>query len=236
MWPGKNLISKGMKILIVEDEPKVVSFLQEGLRGQGFTVEIAPDGETGESMFRSHYYDLVLLDIVLPDISGKELCRIIRQTNRNVPILMLTALTSLQNKLDSFNSGADDYLVKPFEFQELLARINALRKRSGLERTSINCLKSGDIILDLDKKVVKRENKTTSLSSREFALLELLMRNKGKVLSRNEIAERVWDVTFDTGTNIVDVYINMLRKKIDKDYPVKYIHTRIGMGYSFGEE
>jgi len=225
-----------MKILIVEDEPKVASFLCEGLSGQGFTVDVASDGETGETMFLSDHYDLVLLDIVLPDISGNELCRKIRQANPNVPILMLTALASLQNKLESFNSGADDYLVKPFEFQELLARINALHKRSGHESAAINSLKSGDIVLDLDKKVVKRENKVTSLSSKEFSLLELLMRNQGKVLSRNEIAERIWDVTFDTGTNIVDVYINMLRKKIDKEYPVKYIHTRVGMGYSFGEE
>ena len=225
-----------MKILIVEDEPKVAAFLEEGLTGQGFTVEVATDGATGESKFFNHHYDLVLLDIVLPDISGNKLCLKIRQNNPNVPILMLTALASLQNKLDSFNSGADDYLVKPFEFQELLARINALRKRSVHENPSINSIRSGDILLDLDKKVVKRENKITSLSSKEFSLLELLMRNQGKVLSRNEIAERIWDVTFDTGTNIVDVYINMLRKKIDKEYPVKYIHTRIGMGYSFGEE
>ena len=226
----------GARILIVEDEPKVASFIREGLTGNGYIVDVAPNGESGETMFSINHYDIILLDIILPDISGNELCQKIRRSNAKVPILMLTALASLQNKLDSFNSGADDYLVKPFEFEELLARINALRKRSGGENKNANCLRFGELILDLDKKVVQRQDKVTPLSLKEFALLELFMRNEGKVLSRNEIAERVWDINFETGTNTVDVYINMLRKKIDKDYDVKYIHTRIGMGYTFGEE
>ena len=177
-----------------------------------------------------------MLDIIIPYMNGVELCKEIRKKNPDVPILMLTALGTTDDKITGFDAGADDYLVKPFEFKELLARIKSLTKRaSGVIRTS-HTIKVADLELDLDKKVAIRNGKTIELTAKEFALLELFMLNRGRVLSRGEIAEKIWDITFDTGTNVVDVYINFLRKKIDRDFPNKLIHTQIGMGYIFKEK
>ena len=224
-----------MYILIVEDEPKVSAFLQKGLEEKDHRVDVAYDGITGVELATSINYDFILLDVILPGIDGMEVCRRIMEKNTSVHIIMLTALATLQNKLEGFDSGVDDYLVKPFEFKELLARMSTLAKRSEHNQVSRNLLKIADLVLDLDKKIAIRGEKEILLSAKEFALLELLMRNKGKVLSRPEIAEKIWDINFDTGTNVVDVYINLLRKKIEKDFPVKLIHTRIGMGYYIAE-
>lgn len=224
-----------MKILVIEDEPKVASFLKQGLEEQGYAVELVYDGQMGKTFATRNAYDLVLLDIVIPYINGIELCKQIKEVKPATPILMLTALGTTEDKVSGFDAGADDYLVKPFAFAELLARIKALTKRvTGMTEAS-NKLKVSDLELDLDKKVARRQTKTIELTAKEFALLEYFMRNRGKVLSRAEIAENVWDVTFDTGTNVVDVYVNILRKKIDRDFEQKLIHTRIGMGYLFQE-
>jgi DNA-binding response OmpR family regulator len=220
-----------MKILIVEDEPKVASFLTQGLEEQGYTVEVVYDGLKGKEYATQKVYDLILLDLVIPHLNGIALCRAIREVHPMVPILMLTALGTTEDKVTGFDAGADDYLVKPFEFKELLARIKVLTKRSSCMQESVNRLRVDDLELDLDKKIARRGGRTIELTAKEFALLEYFMRNKGKVLSRADITEKVWDITFDTGTNIVDVYVNILRKKIDRDFPEKLIHTRIGLGY-----
>lgn len=224
-----------MKILLVEDEPKVVEFIKKGLEEQGYETEVAYDGQIGERLALKGKYDLIILDVILPYLNGYELCKRIREKGLQVPVLMLTALGTTDDKISGFDAGSDDYLVKPFEFGELLARIKALTKRStGLIHTS-SIIKIADLELDIEKKSATRGNKYIELTAKEFSLLEFLMKNKGKVLSRSEIAEKVWDITFDTGTNVVDVYINILRKKIDRDFEHKLIQTRIGLGYSINE-
>jgi two-component system, OmpR family, copper resistance phosphate regulon response regulator CusR len=224
-----------MKILIVEDEPKVAAFLKQGLEEQHYEVDIAYDGQMGARLGMNNQYDIMILDLILPYMNGLELCKKIREAGKQTPILILTALGATNDKISGFDSGADDYLVKPFEFAELLARIKALIKRStGISQTS-NTLKVADLVLDLNKKCAIRGNKTIDLTAKEFGLLEYLMRNKGRVLSRAAIAEKVWDINFDTGTNVVDVYVNILRKKVDRDFENKLIHTRIGMGYILHE-
>lgn len=224
-----------MKILLVEDEPKVVDFIKKGLEEQGYETEIAYDGQMGERLALKGKHDLIILDVILPYINGIELCNRIREKGMQVPVLMLTALGTTEDKIAGFDAGTDDYLVKPFEFAELLARIKALAKRSsGLLHTSSR-ITLADLELDLDKKVARRGDQIIELTSKEFTLLEFLMKNRGKVISRAEIAEKVWDLTFDTGTNVIDVYINILRKKIDRDFEHKLIQTRIGLGYSIDE-
>jgi two-component system, OmpR family, copper resistance phosphate regulon response regulator CusR len=225
-----------MKILIIEDEPKVSNFLRQGLEEEGFHVDVAENAEQARGFFTCAKFDILLLDLILPDASGNDLCRDFKALFPDTPVLMLTALGSLQDKLDGFESGADDYLVKPFEFRELLARIHVLTKRTTQKLEQNKTIVFHDLELDLHKKMARRAGKDILLSAKEFALLELFMNNQGKVLSRAEIAEKIWEITFDTGTNVVDVYINLLRKKIDRDFPSKYIHTRIGMGYIFQEE
>ncbi len=220
-----------MEILIVEDEPKVAAFLKQGLQEQGFNTELVYDGQMGLRMARTRDFDLILVDIILPYINGLELCRQIKELRPATPVIMLTALGTMDDKLSGFEAGADDYLVKPFEFKELLARIRALLKRSTGQALQNNKLRVGELELDLNKKNVRRGNTAIDLTAKEFSLLEYLMRHAGRVISRAEIAENVWEVTFDTGTNVVDVYVNLLRKKIDKDFDPKMIHTRIGMGY-----
>lgn len=227
-----------MNILVVEDEQKVAAFLKNGLEEQGYAVDLAYDGYTGEKLALNKNYQLILLDVIIPVVNGIDLCKKIKGAKPDVPILMLTALGTTDDKVAGFDSGADDYLVKPFEFKELVARLKALTKRSQLRQQPshvANLLKVGDLLLDLDKKIAIRGNKTISLTAKEFMLLEYLMKNKGRVVSRPDIAEHVWDVTFDTGTNVVEVYVNILRKKIDKDFPEKLIQTRIGLGYIIQE-
>lgn len=219
------------KILIVEDEPKVATFIKKGLEENNFEAKIANDGQEGLDIAFNEFFDIIILDLNLPIISGLELCKQIRVVNSKVPIIMLTAMGTTEDKITGFNSGADDYLVKPFEFRELLVRVKALIKRSGNDTLISNILKVADLEMNLDTKVVKRGNKKIELTAKEFMLLEYFVRNKEKVHSRATIAEKVWDITFDTGTNVIDVYINFLRKKIDKDFTTKLIHTQVGMGY-----
>lgn len=227
-----------MKILLVEDEPKVASFIKKGLENQACEVEIAYDGLMGKKMALSNYYDVIILDVNLPHINGFDLCGIIRKEKVCVPILMLTALGTIDDKLMGFDAGAYDYLVKPFEFRELFARLQALHSNYNCKQSnrSASLLKLADLELDLHEKVARRSGKEIELTAREFALLEYFMRNRGKVVSKIDIAEKVWDVDFDTGTNIIEVYVNYLRNKIDKGFTSKLIHTLVGMGYMMKEK
>ncbi|MBL7873892.1 MAG: response regulator transcription factor [Cyclobacteriaceae bacterium] len=223
-----------MKVLVIEDEPKVASFIKEGLEEQHYVVDLAYDGYTGEKLALNNNYNLIILDIIIPVINGVELCKRIKSLKPQIPILLLTALSTTDNKVSGFEAGADDYLVKPFEFKELLARIRALIRRTAIGPVIIReQLAIADLTLDMDKMVARRGTTTISLTAKEFSLLEFFMRNRGRVLSKPEISEKVWDVNFDTGTNVVEVYINILRKKIDRDFEQKLIHTRIGLGYIF---
>lgn len=225
-----------IKILLVEDEKKIASSLKKGLEEQGYHVQLAYDGTMGEKFFTGYKFDLVILDVNLPGINGYALAKIIRQRNQYIPILFLTALGSMDDKLEGFESGGDDYLVKPFEFRELLARIKTLLKRSVKGMTTGKVLSIADLQMNLDSKEVTRSGNKIFLTAKEFQLLEYLIRNKGRVMSRADIAEKVWDIGFETGTNVIDVYINFLRKKIDRDFATKLIHTHIGMGYIMKEE
>jgi two-component system copper resistance phosphate regulon response regulator CusR len=227
-----------MRILVIEDEQKVAAFIRSGLEQHGYDVDIAYDGQLGESFALTKQYAVVLLDVVIPLVNGIEVCRRIKLQRPELPILMLTALGTTSDKVHGFEAGADDYLVKPFEFEELLARIKALTKRKGLASYPAvsSLLQVGDLQLDLDKKVAHRAGKTISLTAKEFDLLEYFIRNKGRVISKVELAEKVWDINFDTGTNVVEVYINILRKKIDRDFDAKLLHTRIGLGYVMHNE
>ncbi len=224
-----------MKILIVEDEQKIADFLKDGLTEQGHNIDHASDGQKGAQLAIKNTYDIILLDVIIPVMSGVELCKLIKSNTPDTPILMLTALGTTEDKLIGFDAGADDYLVKPFEFKELLARIKALTRRSNRTEDPKNTLQVADLILDLDKKLALRGDKIIELTAKEFSLLEFFMRNKGKVYSRLDIMEKVWDLNFDTGTNIVEVYVNILRKKIDRDFSTKLIHTRVGLGYIMEE-
>src|SRR6187401_43121 len=225
-----------IKILLVEDEKKIAAALKTGLEEHGFYVMLAYDGSMGEKLFNNYEFEIIILDINLPGINGYTLSKLIRQKNREIPILMLTALGTVDDKVTGFEAGADDYLVKPFAFKELLARIRSLLRRTIQGLPAGNILQIADLEINLDSKEVLRSGNKISLTAKEFQLLEYLVRNKNKVVSRADIANKVWDIGFDTGTNVIDVYINFLRKKIDKDYDVKLIHTQIGMGYIMKEE
>ncbi|UFH57399.1 response regulator transcription factor [Spirosoma sp. KNUC1025] len=225
-----------MKILVVEDEPKLASFVRKGLEEQSCEVDVAFDGQVGRNMALNNLYDVIIMDINLPKMNGFDVVQSIRQEQNRTPVLMLTAMGSVDDKLTGFEAGADDYLVKPFEFRELMARLRALTKRSNDAGMQSNVLKVADLELDLNEKIARRGDKRIELTAKEFGLLEYLMRNRGRVVSRVDIAEKVWDIHFDTGTNVIDVYVNFLRKKIDKDFPQKLIHTVIGMGYILKEE
>jgi DNA-binding response OmpR family regulator len=222
-----------MKILIIEDEPRVASFIKEGLEEKQYETAVAYDGITGEEAAMKDDIDLVILDLIIPYKSGIEVCRSVKAERPDLPVLMLTALSTTLDKVKGFDAGADDYLVKPFDFPELLARIKSLLKRSRTAMQQPQSLRVADLELDLKRKVAIRGDKVIELTAKEFALLEYFMRNSGRVLSRADISEKVWDITYDTGTNIVEVYVNILRKKIDRDFETKLIHTRIGLGYIF---
>lgn len=218
-------------ILVVEDELKVATFIKKGLQTQSFEATIASDGEEAISLLAEQNFDLIILDLNLPDMSGLDVCKHIRESNTRVPILMLTALGTMADKLSGFEVGTDDYMVKPFDFMELLVRVKALLKRTEEIPQPVEKLQVADLELDLDEKVARRGGNVIELTAREFSLLEYLMRNKGKVVSKVDIAEKVWDINFDTGTNFVEVYINYLRNKVDKNFSIKLIHTVVGMGY-----
>lgn len=223
--------NQNMRILVVEDEPKVASFLDKGLTESGYSVQTAFDGAMALKFVQRDAFDIILLDLHIPHINGIEVCKNLRENGNQTPILMLTALGTTEDKVLGLDAGADDYLVKPFEFSELLARIKSLSRRSsGLIQTG-KILKVGNLSLDLNKRTASRDGKEIFLTAKELYLLEYLMRNKGRVIGREELAEKVWDINFDTGTNVVDVYINFLRKKVDRNFETKLIHTRIGLGY-----
>lgn len=223
-----------LNILIVEDEVRVLQFIKQGLEENGHHVDFAYDGECGRKLALSKKYDVIILDVIVPQLNGLELCRKIRELDKSTKILMLTALGTLNDKLEGFDAGADDYLVKPFDFPELLARVKSLVKRSRHTEDAKNndhIIRVADMELNTHNKRVKRGGEEIRLTAKEYALLELLALNKNKVLSKVEIAEKIWDITFDSGTNVIEVYINFLRKKIDNDFPVKLLHTMVGMGY-----
>ena len=226
-----------MRILIIEDDLRVAELLQRGLEEHGFTPTLAYDGISGKKLALQNDYDLIITDIILPKMDGIDLCKIIRQSKPNMPIIMLTALGTTDDKVDGFDAGADDYLVKPFEMRELLARIRALlnRRPTGNNNTSV-ILNYDDLEMNLHTKMVKRNQQDISLTPKEFKLLEYMLQNPERVLSRTEIAEKVWDTHFDTGTNFIDVYINYLRKKIDRQFEHKLIHTKSGMGFVLKRE
>jgi two-component system copper resistance phosphate regulon response regulator CusR len=219
------------RILLVEDEPKLSQVIQEELTRQGYDTDVAYDGMVAEKMFNQHPYSLVLLDINLPYKNGLALCKEFRALNKKIPIIMLTALGEINDKVDAFNLGADDYMVKPFHFDELFARVKVFLKRAENTQDEAEKIKIDDLIIDFGNKMVTRGETEISLTAKEFALLTLLARNKGKVISKQEILAKVWDLSFDTGTNTIEVYISFLRNKIDKPFEHKLIHTKPGFGY-----
>ncbi|RYZ26894.1 MAG: response regulator transcription factor [Chitinophagaceae bacterium] len=224
------------RILLVEDEQKIADTLKLGLTENGYTVELAYDGAAGFELFETMPFQLIVLDINLPGINGYELCKIIRGENAQVPVIMLTALSSLNDKIEGYDAGADDYIIKPFEFKELLMKIRVLLKRTMQQPVAAgNILRAGDLIMNLDSKEVRREDTVINLTAKEFQLLEYLLRNKNKVVSRADIAINVWDIDFDTNTNVIDVYINYVRNKVDKPFGEKLIQTQVGMGYMLKE-
>lgn len=224
------------RILIIEDDPHVCAFVTKGLTEENYSVETCHDGKSGIDLFFNQSFDLLILDIMLPGISGLEVCSKIREKS-NVPILMLTALGTAENVALGLNTGADDYLIKPFKFIELLARVKSLLRRSDfIDQTQSTTYHFSDIIINDETKVVMRNKDFISLTSTEYRLLLMFVMNPRKVFSRLEILEEVWGVNFDMGTNVVDVYVNYLRKKLDKYGSKKLIHTMIGMGYVLKEE
>ncbi|MBK9149981.1 MAG: response regulator transcription factor [Saprospiraceae bacterium] len=225
-----------MKILIVEDDIRVAELLKRGLEEQGFQTDNAFDGLFGKRLALQNDYDLVITDIVLPKKDGLELCKEIREAKPDLPLIMLTALGTTDDKVEGFDSGADDYLVKPFEMRELLVRIRALLKRQQKVKLTGNILRYSDLEINLQTKIVKRNNEEIHLTPKEFNLLHYMMENPERVLSRVEIAEKVWDTHFDTGTNFIDVYINYLRKKVEKNFDKKLIHTKSGMGFILSDK
>lgn len=223
---------EAIKILIVEDEKKIADTLKFGLDEIGFSVEVAYDGKLGYHLFRSKEFDLIILDINLPGMNGYDLCKAIRSQNQRIPVLMLTSMSALNDKIEGYESGADDYMVKPFEFKELLLKMRSLLKRTMSQSLPVgNLLKAADLEMNLDNKEVKRSGQVINLTAKEFQLLEYLLRNKNRLVSRVDIAIHVWDVDFETNTNVIDVYISYLRNKVDRHFEQKLIQTQIGMGY-----
>jgi two-component system copper resistance phosphate regulon response regulator CusR len=224
------------KILIIEDEPKIADTLKLGLSEHDYQADVAYDGVMGQKLFSQNKYDLVVLDINLPGINGYILCKNFRSVNAHVPIIMLTSLIELNDKVEGYEAGADDYIVKPFEFRELLLKIRVFLKRTSNQHSAEPIiLRAADLEMNSDSKEVKREDKLINLTAKEFQLLEYLLRNKNRVVSRTDIATNVWGIDFDTNTNVIDVYINYLRNKIDKPFQRKLIQTQIGMGYILKE-
>lgn len=224
------------RILIVEDERKIADTLQFGLSEHGYEVEVAYDGEIGQRIFAARDFNIVILDINLPGLNGYELCKIIRQKDQYVRIIMLTSMSTLDDKIEGYESGADDYMVKPFEFKELLLKINVLLKHAINQQLPVgNLLRAADLEMNLDTMEITRAGNKISLTLKEFQLLEYLLRNKNRVVSRVDLSINVWDTDFDTNTNVIDVYISYLRNKIDRGYEHKLIQTQVGTGYILKE-
>ena len=224
------------KILIIEDERKIADTLKFGLAEHGYQVEVAYDGKIGQRIFLAHDFDLLILDINLPGINGYELCKMIREKNSKIPIIMLTSMSRLDDKIEGYDAGADDYMVKPFEFKELLMKIRAQLKHVMNQHLPVgNYLKADDLEMNLDTMDVMRGGNKINLTAKEFQLLEFMLRNKNRVVSRADIAVNVWDTDFDTNTNVIDVYISYLRNKIDKTFENKLIQTMVGTGYMLKE-
>jgi DNA-binding response OmpR family regulator len=220
-----------MKLLIVEDEPNLLSILRKGFAENNNEVSVALDGTTALEMIHSYTFDVVILDVMLPDINGIEICRRLRASKNFVPVLLLTALGTSENIVTGLNAGADDYLVKPFKFGELDARVNALNRRAHQETEKIDTIIISDLEINGKAKTVKRDGEPIILTAKEFKLLYYLAKNTGRIVSRDQILDNVWDINFDMNTNVVDVYINYLRKKIDKPFKTKFIQTMKGLGY-----
>lgn len=223
-----------ISLLIVEDEQRLAEILKKQFESSGFSVEIAYDGYIGKQLVEKNTYNLIILDINLPLLNGYDLCKEIRKTNSNVPIIMLTALGTQDNKVTGFDAGADDYVLKPFDFRELLARVNVFLRRPDTT-IKTETLRIADLEMDMKTKTVTRAHKKIDLTAKESSLLENFLKNKDKLLTREFIIEQVWGIDFDPGTNIIDVYVNYLRKKIDRDYEIKLIHTKFGFGFYCSE-
>lgn len=220
-----------MRILVIEDQTKTALFLKKGLNEVGYSVDVAESGSAGESYIASSEYDLVILDVMLPDQNGMDTARHIRRDGFQGPILMLTALSTTKDKVNGLDAGADDYLTKPFAFDELLARVRALLRRNSAGTSVNSVLKYSDLEVDLIHRRVTREGKEIALTAKEFSLLEYFIRNPERPLGRVSIAEHVWDIHFDSESNVIDVYINLLRKKVDVPFSKKLIQTVVGVGY-----
>jgi two-component system copper resistance phosphate regulon response regulator CusR len=234
MKVGVKTWSLDLRILVVEDEKKVASFIKKGLEEQSYAVDVAYDGQHGEELATQNDYDVIILDILLPNQDGVATCKRIRDKKIDTPILMLTAIGDTDAKVRGLDSGADDYMTKPFHFEELLARVRALLRRKSQDKSSV--LQVDGLILDPVSRKVERDGKQIRLTTKEFALLEYFMRNKGKTLSRAHIAQHVWNVSFDMESNVIDVYIKLLRQKIDRDFKKPLIHTVVGAGYVLKDE
>ncbi len=222
-----------MRILVIEDEKKIADFVKRGLKEEGYAVDVAYDGEQGLFLATTNDYDLILLDLMLPKMDGMAVCRTLKEKRTAAPVIMLTAKTSVQDKVTGLDSGADDYITKPFAFEELLARVRAILRKKG-PQAATNLL-AGDLALDLLTHKVTRGARQIELTAKEYSLLEYLMRNKNTIVTRTMISEHVWDIDFDTFTNVIDVYINYLRNKIDSDFDKKLIQTVRGRGYILKE-
>ena len=221
-----------MRVLVIEDNPKMASAVKEGLREHGMAVDTVHTGYEGEELAASGVYDLILLDLMLPDRDGVDVCRNLRRRGVKSKIMMLTSLSTVEDKVAGLDVGADDYLTKPFRFEELLARMRALLRRG--DASEARHLRCEDLELDLYTRVAKRGEQSVELTNREFALLEYFMRNPGRVLSRAQIGEKVWDMNFEVSSNVVDVQVSALRRKVDRGFSRELIHTVKGAGYRFG--
>lgn len=222
-----------MRVLVVEDQERIATFIEKGLKEQGFVVDMTRDGDDGYALATTEPYDAIVLDIMLPGRDGLSILRNLRKKGNNVPVLLLTARSELDERLEGLNLGADDYMTKPFYIEELIARLHTIVRRAAGEATHL--LKVEDLFMDLVNRLVKRGDEEIHLSMREFSLLEYLMKSPGRVVSRMQICEHVWNYSFDPDTNLVDVYIQRLRKKVDKEFPTKLIETVRGVGYRIGK-
>jgi two-component system, OmpR family, copper resistance phosphate regulon response regulator CusR len=230
------MMNEAHKILVVEDEARLAESVKNELIKNGFEAEVAFDGAIAEKLFKRNSYSLIILDINIPYINGFQLCKIIRRANANIPILMLTALDEVEDKLEAFNAGADDYLVKPFHIKELIARVNILLRRSANTENINDIIEIGDLKINFYEKKVFRAKKEIVLTVKEYNLLVELALAKGRILSKQYLTEKVWGLNFDTGTNTIEVYISFLRSKIDKLHKKKLIHTKTGFGYYLSDE